>query len=76
MFGVRILPIMYLMIYMLWLISYLLGSIPFSLFIAKLYKVDLRKSGSGNLGATNVYRTMGLTAAIIVFILDAAALVL
>lgn len=40
--------------------AYLLGSIPFSLIIGRRVKgIDLRQHGSGNLGATNVYRTLG-----------------
>lgn len=42
------------------LLAYLLGAIPFSLLIGKRVKgIDLREHGSGNLGATNVYRTLG-----------------
>jgi glycerol-3-phosphate acyltransferase PlsY len=42
------------------LAAYLLGSIPFSLIIGKRVKgIDLREHGSGNLGATNVYRNLG-----------------
>ena len=38
--------------------SYILGSIPFGLLITKIFlKEDLRKIGSGNIGATNVFRT-------------------
>jgi glycerol-3-phosphate acyltransferase PlsY len=51
--------------------SYFLGSIPFSLLVARCRGVDLLKTGSGNLGATNVYRSLGLPSAIIVFLLDA-----
>src|SRR3989304_1398915 len=39
--------------------SYLLGSIPFGMVLAKMKGVDLRKVGSGNIGATNVLRAMG-----------------
>lgn len=53
------------------LFSYLLGAIPFSLFVARIKGIDLRKTGSGNLGATNVYRALGLPSAILVFFLDA-----
>lgn len=51
--------------------SYLLGSIPFSLLVAKCRGVNLRQFGSGNLGATNVYRALGLPYASLVFFLDA-----
>lgn len=53
------------------IVSYLLGSIPFGLLIAKLFnKGDLRKVGSGNIGATNVMRVGGLRLAGLVWILD------
>lgn len=53
------------------IISYLLGSIPFGLLIAKLFnKGDLRKVGSGNIGATNVMRVGGLRLAGLTWILD------
>lgn len=52
--------------------GYLLGSIPFGLFIGKARGIDLRKVGSGNIGATNVQRTLGWTWASISFILDFA----
>ncbi|MBU0729737.1 MAG: glycerol-3-phosphate 1-O-acyltransferase PlsY [Proteobacteria bacterium] len=41
------------------LISYLVGSIPWGLVLGKLSGVDVRKSGSGNIGATNVSRLLG-----------------
>jgi len=40
-------------------VAYIAGSIPFGLVIARARGVDLRRSGSGNIGATNVLRTMG-----------------
>lgn len=53
-------------------INYLLGSIPFAYMIAiKVIKKDIRQVGSGNVGATNVYRTCGMVWGIIVFFLDA-----
>ncbi len=55
------------------IIGYLLGSIPFGLLIAKRYaKVDVRKYGSGKIGATNVLRTAGRKPAVMVTILDLA----
>jgi len=45
-----------------YLIAYLVGSIPFGLVLAKLFaKVDIRKSGSTNIGATNVMRVVKQT---------------
>ena len=55
------------------IISYLLGSIPMGLLLTKLAgKGDLRKVGSGNIGATNVMRVGGLRLAGLVWILDMA----
>ncbi|HXJ14301.1 MAG TPA: glycerol-3-phosphate 1-O-acyltransferase PlsY [Candidatus Limnocylindrales bacterium] len=52
---------------------YLLGSIPFGLLLARLsVGSDIRKSGSGNIGATNVARVAGPAAGILTLILDAA----
>lgn len=39
--------------------AYFLGSIPTGLLLASSFGVDIRNSGSGNIGATNVYRTLG-----------------
>ena len=41
-------------------LSYLIGSIPFGLIIGKSVGKDIRESGSGNIGSTNVVRTLGL----------------
>ena len=41
-------------------LSYLIGSIPFGLLIGKSVGKDIRQSGSGNIGSTNVVRTLGL----------------
>lgn len=53
------------MIYLLGVMSFLMGSIPVGLIIAKVKGVDLRKVGSGNIGATNVLRTIGKVPALI-----------
>lgn len=53
------------------IIAYLLGSIPSALWIGKIfYKTDIRTKGSGNLGATNTFRTLGAKAGIVVTVLD------
>ncbi|HRN53799.1 MAG TPA: glycerol-3-phosphate acyltransferase, partial [Gemmatimonadaceae bacterium] len=55
------------------LIAYLSGSIPTAFLAGRLLKgVDLRTVGSGNLGATNVYRNLGAVPAVVVLLLDAA----
>ncbi|MCF6149905.1 MAG: glycerol-3-phosphate 1-O-acyltransferase PlsY [Candidatus Kuenenia sp.] len=52
-------------------LSYFIGSIPFGFIVAKLAKdVDIRQVGSGNPGATNVWRVLGKKYGILVFILD------
>ena len=52
------------------LFAYLYGSIPFSLLLAKSKGIDLRTSGSGNLGGSNLGRACGTKYFIIAFILD------
>ncbi|HSP23361.1 MAG TPA: glycerol-3-phosphate 1-O-acyltransferase PlsY [Planococcus sp. (in: firmicutes)] len=53
------------------ILAYLLGSIPSALWVGKLfYKTDIRTKGSGNLGATNTFRTLGAKAGIAVTVLD------
>ena len=51
-------------------LAYLLGSIPFGLVICHFLKIDLRLVGSGNTGATNVFRAAGPQWGIFVFVLD------
>jgi glycerol-3-phosphate acyltransferase PlsY len=54
-------------------VSYLLGSISFSIIFARwLRKIDIREHGSGNAGATNTLRVLGKGPAIAVFLLDIA----
>lgn len=67
---------------MLWLIikiilslivSYLIGSIPTAYIFGKLYRgIDIRQYGSGNVGATNVFRVLGKGPGIVVLIIDIA----
>lgn len=60
------------MVIIYFIAGYLLGSIPFGYIFVKLIKKDdIRKYGSGNIGATNVKRVLGLKWAIITFFLDA-----
>ncbi|MFZ4590644.1 MAG: glycerol-3-phosphate 1-O-acyltransferase PlsY [Ignavibacteria bacterium] len=61
------------MLYLVLLIisSYLVGAIPFALIVGQLFKgKDIRKYGSGNLGSTNAFRTLGIPYGILVQILD------
>jgi glycerol-3-phosphate acyltransferase PlsY len=53
-------------------LAYISGSIPFALLAGKANSIDLRKQGSGNLGATNVFRTLGWKIGVAVFLADAA----
>jgi acyl phosphate:glycerol-3-phosphate acyltransferase len=55
---------------LLLLAAYLIGAFPTSLLIGRLRGIDLRKHGSGNLGATNAFRVLGWKAAAPVFIVD------
>lgn len=52
-------------------ITYFIAAIPFGLLVARLKNINLREIGSGNIGATNVYRAMGAKYGILVFIFDA-----
>jgi len=51
--------------------SYIVGSIPSGLLVGKIWKgVDVRQEGSGRTGATNILRTLGFKAALIVTLMD------
>jgi len=52
------------------IIGYLSGSIPFGYIISKFKNIDIRKQGSGNIGGTNVGRTLGFKYGLLVGILD------
>ena len=51
--------------------AFLLGSIPTGYLVARSRGVDIRQHGSGNIGATNVFRTLGKPLGILVFVIDA-----
>ncbi|MEW6686407.1 MAG: glycerol-3-phosphate 1-O-acyltransferase PlsY [Candidatus Edwardsbacteria bacterium] len=57
-------------IILLFLLSFASGSVPFAYLIGLFYGVDIRKKGSGNVGATNVFRTVGTFPGIIALALD------
>ena len=51
--------------------SYVLGAIPNGLIFGKLiWQIDLRRVGSGNIGATNAWRSIGKKAGVLIFVLD------
>jgi glycerol-3-phosphate acyltransferase PlsY len=50
--------------------AYLIGSIPTGLLLGKAYGIDVRKEGSGNIGATNLYRTVGRNVGILTLVGD------
>jgi glycerol-3-phosphate acyltransferase PlsY len=53
------------------IVAYLLGAIPTSVWISRaFFKIDIRDYGSGNAGATNTFRVLGVKAGIVVFIVD------
>jgi len=53
------------------IVSYLLGAVPFGLLVAKMHGMDIRSAGSGNIGATNVFRVVGKGWGIFTLVLDA-----
>ena len=54
------------------IVAYLLGSLPFAVFVAKIAGVDIFKVGTGNPGASNVFRKVGRKYGAVVFGLDIA----
>ncbi len=61
----------------LWLgliaLAYLAGAVPFALIVGRLLRgIDIRQHGSGNVGATNVLRTVGIGPSLVVFAFDFA----
>lgn len=55
---------------LLLVLSYLIGSIPIGLIVGRYYGVDLRTSGSGNIGTTNAFRVIGRRAGTMVLVGD------
>lgn len=51
-------------------VAYLLGSIPSGLLLGKAYGIDVRREGSGNIGATNLYRTVGRKVGVLTLVCD------
>ena len=51
-------------------IGYLLGSLPFGYLIGKMNHIDIRQHGSGNVGFTNVWRTLGIKFGLVVLVCD------
>jgi acyl phosphate:glycerol-3-phosphate acyltransferase len=61
-----------MMRFLLSLLAYLLGSVPFGYIIVKIKEgVDVRSTGSGNIGATNVLRASGPVSSVLTLLLDA-----
>ena len=58
------------------LAGYILGGISGGHVSGKIYKTDVREHGSGNLGATNVLRTLGWKAAVITFAVDVSKVII
>ena len=54
----------------LFLVSFLIGSLPFGYWVGRLRGIDLRNQGSGNVGATNAWRVLGARWGIWIFLLD------
>jgi len=52
-------------------VAYFVGSIPTGYLLARAKGIDIRKAGSGNIGATNVFRILGKPAGITVLLIDA-----
>lgn len=62
--------IIVLLSFLFFIIGYLIGSILFAHIISKIKNIDLRKTGSGNMGATNVMRALGKKWGLLTFVLD------
>lgn len=62
-----------LILILILVVSYILGSIPTSIIVGKLTRgIDIREHGSGNAGGTNVFRVLGWKHALVVVLVDVA----
>ena len=52
------------------LVAYLIGSVPSGYLLGRLHRIDVRSTGSGNIGATNVARTVGASAGALTLAID------
>lgn len=60
------------MLLALTILAYLLGSVPSGYLLGTLFGIDIRKAGSGNIGATNVARTLGKSLGVLTLLADTA----
>lgn len=51
-------------------LAYFVGSVPTGYLVGRFYGIDIRKQGSGNMGATNVYRVIGKIPGSVTFLID------
>lgn len=65
-----------IMAYLLLILSYLCGAVPFGLLVGRLKGIDVRQGGSGNIGATNVNRQLGKTLGFLTLLADSGKAVL
>jgi glycerol-3-phosphate acyltransferase PlsY len=61
---------LYYWMFLVGLVGYIVGSIPFAVLIAKAKGIDILREGSGNPGATNIERVLGKKYGVLVFFLD------
>jgi glycerol-3-phosphate acyltransferase PlsY len=70
--AIGMLVIIIAMVIGIFIAAYLIGSIPFGYLVGRLFfHTDIRKQGSGNIGAMNALRTLGTRGAAVVLLLDA-----
>lgn len=67
-----VIPVCKMLALVLSVLAYLLGSVPTGYLLGSATGVDIRESGSGNIGATNVARTLGWKKGVLTLVLDVA----